>query len=138
LRAERGLRVDLVVETHDVLIDSERVLAFVNAQPHGSVSVLWDAHHTWKKGGEDPLVTWRAIHPHVTHVHVKDSRSIPQGKYAYTYVAPGTGEFPMNTLRTVLAAEYRGAVSLEWEKWWHPYLSPLDGALASATQHNWW
>ena len=29
-------------------------------------------------------------------------------------------------------------VSLEWERLWHPYLAPLDDALAAAAKRNWW
>ena len=51
---------------------------------------------------------------------------------------PGAGEFPMAPLRAVLAAEYAAVVSLEWEKLWHPYLPPLDEALAVASRRGWW
>ena len=44
----------------------------------------------------------------------------------------------MAALREVLRAEYDGWVSLEWEKLWHPYLPPLDDALAAAARRDWW
>jgi hypothetical protein len=53
-------------------------------------------------------------------------------------VLPGNGEFPMSSLQRILAAEFSGAVSLEWEKLWHPYLPPLDDALRSAGKAAWW
>lgn len=138
VRRERALKVDLMVETHDVLLDAVKINRLVDALPRDSVRVLWDAHHTWKKGGEDPLHTWAKIKPHVVHVHVKDSVSLPSAKHPHTYVLPGTGEFPMAPLRGVLSAEFSGAVSLEWEKLWHPYLPPLDDALRSAAERRWW
>jgi hypothetical protein len=36
------------------------------------------------------------------------------------------------------AAEFSGPVSLEWERMWHPYLPPLDEALAVAAARGWW
>lgn len=135
LRRERGVAVDLMVETHDLLLDAARIQEFIAAMPGGGVSMLWDAHHTWKKGGEDPLATWRAIRPHVGHIHLKDSVGPP---HAFTYVLPGTGEFPMERLRAALADEFAGVVSLEWERFWHPYLPGLDEALACAARQGWW
>jgi sugar phosphate isomerase/epimerase len=135
LRARHGWQTDLAVETHDSLFTAEKILRFLAAAP--GTGLLWDTHHTWKRGGEDPVATWRAIKSHVTHIHVKDSVSQPSAKHPFTYVLPGAGEFPMAPLRAVLRAEYSGLVSLEWEKMWHPYLAPLDSALAAAAR-GWW
>jgi len=44
----------------------------------------------------------------------------------------------MAPLRAALQAGFGGAVSLEWERLWHPQLAPLDEALASATRLGWW
>lgn len=136
LRAERGWRADLMVETHDALFTASSILGFLQLAP--GTGILWDTHHTWKTGGEDPLVTWRAIRPHVVHLHVKDSVSIPSGKHPFSYRLPGEGEFPMTPLREVLRAEYHGPMSLEWERLWHPELGPVEEALAAATKHGWW
>jgi len=138
VRRERGSLTDLMIETHDILLDADRIEHFNAAMPPGTVQLLWDAHHTWKKGGEEVATTWAAIKTHVVHVHVKDSVTRPSGDFPYTYVLPGTGEFPMAALRSALAAEFSGVLSLEWEKRWHPYLPPLDDALISATDLRWW
>ena len=138
LRRERGWAVDWMIETHDTLWDAERLTRFLAAMPPDSVRLLWDTHHTWKRGGEEPRATWRAIAPHVVHVHVKDSVSEPSGRHPFTYVLPGVGEFPMAPVRAVLAAEFSGAVSLEWERWWHPSLPPLENALRAAEERRWW
>lgn len=137
LQQENGWRSEIWVETHDVLIDTPAIRRFAEAAPQ--VAILWDAHHTWKRGGEDPATTWAAIHPHVRHVHVKDSVSIPSARHPYTYVLPGSGEFPMAKLISCLdSGHYAGLVSLEWERMWHPYLAPLEDALQAATTRRWW
>ena len=82
--------------------------------------------------------TWRAIAPHVVHIHVKDSISQPSAKHPFSYALPGEGEFAMAPLRAVLAAEFTGCVSLEWERLWHPSIAPLEAALAAAAARNWW
>jgi sugar phosphate isomerase/epimerase len=136
LRAEHGWQADLMVETHDALSTAASIGGFLKLAP--GTGILWDTHHTWKTGGEDPLVTWRAIRPHVVHLHVKDSVSIPSGKHPFSYRLPGEGEFPMAPLRSVLRTEYDGPMSLEWERLWHPELAPVDDALNAATTNGWW
>jgi sugar phosphate isomerase/epimerase len=137
LRHERGWQTDLMVETHDSLFTSAAVNRFLAAVP--GVAVLWDAHHTWKKGGEDPVMTWRAIRSAVVHVHVKDSIGVPSARHAFTYVLPGDGQFPIGALVQALEADaFEGPVSLEWEKLWHPHLPSLDEALATAQRRAWW
>ena len=137
-RQMRGAAVELMIETHDTLFTAETLRRFVAAMPEGAAWFLWDTHHTWKKGGEDPLVTWRAIAPRVVHAHVKDSVSVPSGNLPFTYVMPGEGEFPMEALRATLAKEFSGVVSLEWERWWIPGLAPLEEVLAAAQRKRWW
>jgi len=136
LRAQHGWRADLMIETHDSLITTATIQRLLAAAP--GTAILWDAHHTWKKGGENPLATWRALRAHIVHIHVKDSISQPSAPHPFTYVPPSEGEFPMAPLIATLRAEFSGAVSLEWEKLWHPYLAPLDTALTAAAQHRWW
>jgi len=136
LRQARGWRSQLMVETHDCLFTAAAVSALIAAAP--GVRILWDSHHTWKRGGEDPVTTWRALAPHVSHIHVKDSVSRPSAKLSYSYVLPGEGEFPAAELMRVLQAEYQGEICLEWEKLWHPYLTSMESALVSAAQRQWW
>lgn len=138
LRSTRGWKVDLMVETHSSLIRTPLIRRFLDAAPAGT-ALLWDSHHTWKLGGESPADTWRAVGPHVVHIHVKDSVSKPDGHNAYTYVPCGQGEFPMARLLKELSRDsYTGTVSLEWERLWHPAIPTLEESLSSATIHQWW
>jgi sugar phosphate isomerase/epimerase len=137
LRRERGWQADLMIETHDSLFTAAAIGRFLAVAP--GTAMLWDSHHTWKKGGEDPVATWRAIQASVAHVHVKDSISVPSARHPFTYVLPGDGEFPILPLLAALRADrFDGCVSLEWEKLWHPYLPSLDEALQVAAARNWW
>lgn len=137
LRKARGWRVDLMVETHDALFTAAAISRFVTRLP--GTAILWDAHHTWRKGGEDPLVTWAGVRRHVVHVHVKDSIAVPSARHPFTYVLPGDGDFPCAPLLAAMAADrFAGAVSLEWERLWHPYLPPLEEALRVAAERQWW
>jgi len=136
-RATRNWRTDLMVETHDSLFTATALRRFLQETP--GCKILWDTHHTWKRGKEDPLITWETIHQHVVHIHVKDSISQASTSHEWTYVLPGTGEFPMERLQEAWRSErFTGPVSLEWEKLWHPYLGPLGNALTAAEAHGWW
>jgi sugar phosphate isomerase/epimerase len=136
LRAERGWRTDIMVETHDSLLTAAAIRAFSAAAP--GTAILWDSHHTWRRGGEDPAKIWGAIAPFVAHIHVKDSVSGSAPGTEPTYVLPGTGEFPMAALRAALAGGFAGPLSLEWERQWHPELPPLGDALTTASETGWW
>jgi len=135
LRATHGWKADMAIETHDSLFTAEMIEQFLRRCP--GAKILWDAHHTWRQGGEDPVATWRRIGRHVPHVHVKDSVSVPSGKAAYTYVPSGEGEFPGPVLFEILRREFGGVVSLEWERHWHPTLAPLEVALQAAKKNGW-
>lgn len=135
LRLKNGWRTDVMIETHDSLVNTSALLTLIREAP--GCRILWDSHHTWKKGGEDPVATWAAIKSQVVHIHVKDSVSRPSARHPFTYVLPGEGEFPMPPLKAVLESEFTGPVSLEWELLWHPYLPPLEAALKKAAG-GWW
>lgn len=131
-RQRRGLGVDLMIETHDALFQPDQLARFVTRLP--DAPILWDAHHTWAKGGADPLATWHQIASSVVHLHVKDSRARADGRH---YVLPGQGDFPMAALLAQLRADQRSLpLSLEWERHWHKELPPLDAALVAA--RGWW
>lgn len=137
LRRQNDWRADIMVETHDSLFATAAIGRFLVAVP--DVAILWDAHHTWRKGGEDPVATWQAIRASVVHVHVKDSIGLPSARHPFTYVLPGDGGFPIAPLLAALRENgFAGPVSLEWEKMWHPYLPPLDDALRVAAERGWW
>jgi sugar phosphate isomerase/epimerase len=137
IRREHKWNVDVIVETHDGLLAAETIRRF--CEEAAGVRILWDAHATWRATGFEPHVLWPSIAKHVSHIHVKDSVSRRSGNSSYTYVLPGAGEFPMASLLEALARDgYGNAVSLEWERQWHPDLPPLEDALESAARRRWW
>ncbi len=137
LKDGKGWKVDVMVETHDSLVAREAIGRFC-AESRG-VALLWDAHNTWRRTGVHPLDLWPHIAGSVVHIHVKDSVSRASDGLPYTYVPPGDGEFPMGPLRDALMRQgYKGRVSLEWERQWHPGLAPLERALQCAAERGWW
>lgn len=137
LQEKNGWTVGLMIETHDALVTSDKISALFAAS--ADARLLWDAHHTWKKGGEDPVATWETVRDRTVHIHVKDSISAPSGRHPFSYVLPGDGEFPIKPLLATLEKSgYAGMLSLEWERLWHPYLVPVDEALRVAAERRWW
>jgi sugar phosphate isomerase/epimerase len=137
-RGARGLRAQILVETHDAFSSSAPCVRLIE-QLGEPVHFIWDSHHTWRLGLECPAETWQALAPHIRHVHFKDSIDTPSARHPYTYVLPGTGRMPGLEVRRVLEqGGYSGAVSLEWEKMWHPYLADLPVALEAADASGWW
>ncbi|MDA8528214.1 sugar phosphate isomerase/epimerase [Opitutaceae bacterium] len=137
-RGEKGWRSNLMVETHDTLISAAAIHRF---KEHAGepIAILWDAFHTWSKGGESPVDTWEGIRDSVVHIHVKDGVAGGTEGRAFTHKFPGEGDFPMYALRERLKADgYAGPLSLEWGRKWHPYLPPLDDALRVAAERQWW
>lgn len=124
-RLRQGWDCALLIETHGAWCTSGPVLDLVQRCPR-PLGVLWDAHHTWLRGAEDPVATWRAIGHLVRHLHIKDS--LP-GK-PVVHCPPGRGDFPLATVLGLLdQAGFAGVASLEWERLWHPELAPLAEVL---------
>lgn len=92
-----------------------------------SVGLLWDAHHTYVEGHEQPEDTFRRLGRFIHHVHLKDS--LPSGG-GRRYVLTGEGDIPVRRQVELLAGSgYRGAVSFEWEKRWEPEIEEPEIAI---------
>jgi sugar phosphate isomerase/epimerase len=128
LRIAHGIKVQLLIETHGVLCANQTLETFCDRLPEAAI--LWDSHHTWAAGNA-LAETRQIIGPRLAHLHVKDS-VMRDGKRHY--VLPGSGAFPVGELVDLLARfpPASAAISLEWEKHWHPELPDLDSALACA------
>jgi sugar phosphate isomerase/epimerase len=125
--AER-LGVGIAVETHDALSSARAVADLLARVESPSVGALWDVLHTWRMG-ETPGEVVRLLGSRLLHVHVKDGRRRPSGT-AWDLVLLGEGDVPMaETLRTLRDAGYRGWLSFEWEKKWHPEIAEPEVAL---------
>ncbi|NED95289.1 sugar phosphate isomerase/epimerase [Phytoactinopolyspora alkaliphila] len=125
---EAGIRI--FVETHDSHSRGDRTARFLSSLdrhvPGHPCEVVWDAAHSWSHG-EDPAETFEAVAPWLAYVQVKDIRAADDP----VPVMIGEGSYPIDRLMiTLAAAGWRGWLSLEWERKWHPELPALDAALA--------
>ncbi|MEZ4733526.1 MAG: sugar phosphate isomerase/epimerase family protein [Caldilineaceae bacterium] len=124
--------VTIVLETHDAFCrgaEVARVLAQVNS-PY--VAAVWDIHHPYRMG-ESIAQTWDLIGTRVKHVHIKDG--IKQADGSWQLVLLGEGELPcQETIELLYDKGYRGYLSAEWEKKWHPEIPEPEIALPQHAQ----
>ena len=121
--------VDIALETHDGLSSARVARAVLAHVPHPRVHALWDVLHPTRMG-ETPEQVWGWIGSRVCHVHLKDARRGPDGRWRA--VVAGEGDVPLRRCLEVLWDQgYRGWITLEWEKYWEPEIAPAEIALPS-------
>jgi sugar phosphate isomerase/epimerase len=114
----KGSGVGIIIESHGDFTDSPTLSELLKRSAMDNVALLWDAHHTFVAGREQPAATWAALGRYVRHTHLKDSK--PEGSEV-RYVLTGTGTVPVREIVRVLkAGGYKGYYGFEWEKTWHP------------------
>jgi sugar phosphate isomerase/epimerase len=123
-----GKGVTVLIESHGDFTDSPTLLEILRQADSPAVGLLWDAHHTFVSGKEQPEDTVRQVGRYIRHTHLKDS--VPAGSDR-RYVLTGTGEVPVERQIAVLAKTgYAGYYSFEWEKRWHPEIEEPEVAFA--------
>lgn len=118
--------VTVIIESHGDFVDSPTLKEVLTRADSKHVALLWDAHHTFVDGHEQPEHTVAELGGWIRHTHLKDS--VPEGK-GRKYVLTGKGDVPVE--RQVLALRkmgYRGYYCFEWEKVWHPDLQEPEVA----------
>lgn len=112
--------VTVIIETHGDFTTADDIVQIVNGVGSSAFEVLWDAHHTFASGKEQPADTWARIGKWVRHTHLKDSKP---GGTDRVYVLVGEGDVPVKAQVQVLASSgYKGYYGFEWEKRWHAEL----------------
>lgn len=128
----KGSGVSVIIESHGDFTDSPTLLEILKAAAMPNVALLWDAHHTFVAGKEDPATTFKALSSYIRHTHLKDSR--PEGADV-RYVLTGSGTVPVRDAVNVLARSgYRGYYCFEWEKAWHPEIEEPEVAFPHYAQ----
>ena len=113
----RGVRV--LLETHDLLSTGAEVQQVFARTGPITAGVLWDVKHSLRKG-ESVTETLEQLGGLVYHVHLKDWLVVP-GLNQDRLVLIGAGELPLATIiGSLRSMGYKGYLSLEWEKYWHP------------------
>jgi len=124
----RGKNVTVAIESHGDFTDSPSLLELLQKADSPNVALVWDAHHTFVSGKEEPEDTVRQLGRYIRHTHLKDS--VPAGSDR-RYVLTGTGQVPVQRqIEALVKIGYRGFYSFEWEKRWHPEIEEPEVAFA--------
>ncbi|NLJ24428.1 MAG: TIM barrel protein [Firmicutes bacterium] len=122
----RGSGVRVVIETHGDFSRSSDLKLILDEVSMPEIGVLWDMHHPYRFYNEIPKETMNIIGNRVYHTHIKDSQ-MKDGTMHYCLV--GEGDLPIQDCLSLLVnIGYKGWVSLEWEKKWHPELAEPEVA----------
>lgn len=126
------LGVTIAIEPHDDFVLSTAIaplLERISDSAFESLGVIWDIGNAYG-AGEDPAQTFPVLRSHLAYVQVKDG--VGRGdKWRLTDV--GVGDVPLQQAVAYLAeSHYSGALSLEWERAWHPELAAPELALPAA------
>ncbi|MCR4622387.1 MAG: AMP-binding protein [Clostridiales bacterium] len=121
--------VTLLVETAGIFSDTERLKNLLDEYALDCLQALWDAHNTFRFGGETPEKSITDLGAYVKHVHIKDSRSSGS---RVEFVLPGEGDLPAKEVFEALRSiSYSGYITLEWDKAW---MDGLDDPYVVYTQ----
>ena len=120
--------VTVIIESHDRFVTSPVLSDVLARAASDHVALLWDAHHTFADGKEDPEFTISQLGKWIRHTHLKDS--VPDGN-GRRYVLTGRGDVPIKRqLAALRKLGYKGFYCFEWEKVWHPALTDPEIAVA--------
>ena len=112
--------VTVIIESHGDFVDSVTIKEVLTRVESSHVGLLWDAHHTYVDGHEQPEHTVAELGRWIRHTHLKDS--VPSGKER-KYVLTGKGDVPVQRqVQALRKIGYKGFYCFEWEKVWHPDL----------------
>jgi len=112
----KAFGVKLLIETHGVWSDTQKLARLLESIGSDSIGALWDIHHPYRFMGEPPQITCENLGKYICHTHWKDSQKTADG---YRYTLPGFGDIPLEGMVEALRAiGYEGFYSLEWVKRW--------------------
>ncbi|MFN2531356.1 MAG: sugar phosphate isomerase/epimerase family protein [Pyrinomonadaceae bacterium] len=125
-RLPGGVRVGL--ETHGDFARGELAAEIVELAAHPGVCIVWDVANSLA-AGDSIAAAARAVSPYLSHVHLRDARSVKDSEQWLPVLA---GQGNVSFAATIAALEkinYSGYISFEWEKYWHPEIEAPEIAL---------
>ncbi len=110
LPAAKEKKVTILIETEGIYSDTSKLCELLDGFADDNLAALWDLHHTYRYGAEEPKDTIRNLGAYVRHVHLCDS----DDKDTYNLI--GEGSAPIKEFMDALySIDYAGFISLEWK-----------------------
>jgi sugar phosphate isomerase/epimerase len=126
-----GSGVMIAIEPHDDFVRTSSIRPILQEIDHHSLGVIWDFGNAYF-AGEEPETGIHVLKGRIAYVQIKDG--CRQGK-SWQLCPVGQGQVPLYKIFDLLRdSGYAGAISLEWERAWHPELAPPDIALPAALE----
>jgi len=124
--------VKIAIEPHDDFVRSTSIAPIFNQlQSQSALRVIWDLGNAFA-AGEELAEGYDLFKDHLAYVQVKDGKGRAPD---WQLCSVGEGDIPLSkAFELLLANDYQGAFSVEWEYAWHPELDPPEIALPSALQ----
>ena len=115
----------VLLEVHGDFNTLENLSPVVDAMAsEPSFGLIWDVAHTHAPYGNNWAVFYEKMRPYIRHVHIKDKRNTG----GLTMI--GEGDVPFSAIaERMLGDGFDGYFSLEWERYWHTELLPIENAL---------
>jgi sugar phosphate isomerase/epimerase len=126
-----GSGVMIAIEPHDDFVRTTSILPILQQIDHPSLGVIWDFGNAYF-AGEEPETGIDVLKGRIAYVQIKDGR---RREKSWQLCPIGQGEVPLHKIFDLLRGSgYKGAISVEWERAWHPELDPADIALPAALE----
>jgi sugar phosphate isomerase/epimerase len=114
-------KVRVLLESHDDFTDTYVVREIMERANHQWVGVLWDVHHPYRTLRQTMKEAWNNVGKWTYDTHFKDSVIDATEKVGHRYTLIGEGEVPnLEALQLLKDNGYKGYLTFEWEKAWHP------------------
>jgi glucosamine-6-phosphate deaminase len=128
--AARGTGVQVWIESHGDFARAADTMSILDHVGSSAAGVVWDPANAFE-AGESPAEAPGVLGERMRHVHLKDIQRAAAGDaHAWTPVPVGEGDFPAAEVLALLHDRgYRGFVSFEWEKRWHPSIAEPEVVL---------
>jgi sugar phosphate isomerase/epimerase len=127
--AERGpSKVGIALETHGDFARGHMAAEIMRVVNHPKVALIWDVANS-VAAGDSIEESAREVGPYLAHVHLRDARPVTDREH-WLPVLAGRGAVSFTSAVNALnELGYKGYVSFEWEKYWHPEIEEPEVAL---------
>jgi sugar phosphate isomerase/epimerase len=124
-----SIGVKIAIEPHDDFVRSSTVMPIFSGVQNPTLRVIWDIANAFA-AGEDPAEGFVLLKDRLAYIQVKDGQ---RHGYSWQLCALGQGNVPLDqAFELLLAHNYQGALSVEWEYAWHLELDAPEIALPAA------
>ncbi len=123
-----GSKVSVLLDAHGDLLKSDDLLSILKSFPSLHSGTIWDYFNMHLKTAESAPEMVEKLFDYIRIVQIKDGRFLQNQQFEYTLTGEGEVNIAQN-LDLVLSRGFKGFVSFEWEKRWHPELAEPEIAL---------